>query len=1050
MSAPGNETNEISPTLELRPLLTSEQKDVLKDADLLREIGLLQDWMDLEQSGPKSTLMESVSPSAEACDGMELSIPSSYNQNAPMEVGIVVVEWPDFQSGYVNKVLLTKIDGTAVDIDVRQSEQYPGFWEATFPMENQGCVVQVLAVKLMGVRVIASSGSVPFTYRDVDVSQLMALTRQQKSIIEQYERQLNMLLTNYGGRNFSPGVVSRTFVRHDTVFETEECILLAKIWMILAARYLKSLVATIITEEGKALLNHQLNVVQEFDPSQPLFLNTMLGDNTDAAKSLIPDTNARSTDIVIDFQNISGLARVHIGHNNLNSMLGNTANAAKSTFPDLNARTGDIAIGNEDIGGSARVHIGDHIEHNIYYNHPTPTIPKVSPGVHSARSSSPQYYIPFRRNKQFVGRAKTIDELHLKLFQENCGRVALVGLGGVGKTQVALEFAHRVKDTERDCSVFWISALSWESFELAYNNIAEILGIGRDAGKQKDILKTVHDYLSQRKAGRCLLIVDNADDDRILRGIEPFIPESDDSRILFTTRTRSVAVTAAQTHIVRLDQMDEKEARTFFQTALICGELASNDPSVTGELLKYLTYLPLAINQAAAYLNTNEPTTCKQYMDILKRTEKDGMGLLSVSSNVGDEQRSDIAVATTWAVSFNRIRELNSTAANLLLFIACIESKEIPESILPRAESITDFQTAIGILLGYNFLSVSRQQENRTSEVVYTMHRRVHLSAKLWLSKESRMMEAVKNACQHISNIFPTTEWKNREIWRKYLPHTVNILGIREGKELVERYDLCHKLAKTMMVDGKFEDAVPYLEECAGRKQKLDTLQHDHLNRSMSELWFNHIGRPLRNFTQTLWSTPNQSTERQWTASDLDLRQELALAYLYSDQFDKAEELLLLVITEKKRTMKDGNPSLLQSQHELARACRLQGKKEEALNLLAQVLADSKNTLESGHVVRQAIKQDRQNWMIEDVLATSDGSMGAVVWTDVLKTNGDVVDLTGRSIGNDGASVVANALRENKMWRFLNLRVNSITERGAEALTEGLKSNSTLVRLDLG
>ncbi|KAJ3335859.1 hypothetical protein HDU93_004228 [Gonapodya sp. JEL0774] len=560
--------------------------------------------------------------------------------------------------------------------------------------------------------------------------------------------------------------------------------------------------------------------------------------------------------------------------------------------------------------------------------------------------------------------------------------------------------------------------------------------------------KTVHDHLSQGKAGRWLLIVDNADDDRILRDIDPFLPKNDESCILFTTRTQTVAVTAARKDIVRLDQMDEVEARTFFQNALIRGELASNDPSVTGELLKDLTYLPLAITQAAAYLNTNEPTTCQQYMDILKRTEKDAMELLSVSSNVGDEQRSDNAVATTWVVSFNRIRELNSTAENLLLFIACIESKEIPESILPGAESITDFRTAIGVLVGYNFLSVSRQQENGTSEAFYTMHRLVHLSARLWLSKKSRTAEAVKDACRHISNIFPTPEWKNRVLWRKYLSHTASILRISEGKEVLGRYDLLRKLGKCLMADGRFGEAVPYLEECVGGSEtlpqhhfsasKMDTVHNHPAKTSKSKQWITKIGRQLGITTKSLW-----------TPSDLDLRQELALAYLYSGQVDRAATLLLFVVMERKRTMTDGNPVLLQSQHELARAYHVQGKKEEARNLLEKVFAKSKNTLESDHVVRRAIEREYRSWTILGMLQGVHGSTGTVVWTDVLQANTDVVDLSYKSIGNAGASIVANALRENKTWRLLALESNAITERGAEALTEGLKSNSTLVELVL-
>src|SRR6266480_4558645 len=73
------------------------------------------------------------------------------------------------------------------------------------------------------------------------------------------------------------------------------------------------------------------------------------------------------------------------------------------------------------------------------------------------RSLSPCYHIPFPRNQRFVGKSTVLKELTQKLFvNKECKRLALVGLGGIGKTQVALEFAYTVKASWPEYSIFWI------------------------------------------------------------------------------------------------------------------------------------------------------------------------------------------------------------------------------------------------------------------------------------------------------------------------------------------------------------------------------------------------------------------------------------------------------------------------------------------------------------------------------------------------------------------------------------------------------------------
>ena len=74
------------------------------------------------------------------------------------------------------------------------------------------------------------------------------------------------------------------------------------------------------------------------------------------------------------------------------------------------------------------------------------------------------WLVPFGRNKQFIGRHSQLEELFAKLdpedFEDDCQRVAIAGLGGVGKTQIALEAAFQIREASPDRSVFWISATS--------------------------------------------------------------------------------------------------------------------------------------------------------------------------------------------------------------------------------------------------------------------------------------------------------------------------------------------------------------------------------------------------------------------------------------------------------------------------------------------------------------------------------------------------------------------------------------------------------------
>ncbi|KAL8660631.1 MAG: hypothetical protein Q9202_006376 [Teloschistes flavicans] len=429
--------------------------------------------------------------------------------------------------------------------------------------------------------------------------------------------------------------------------------------------------------------------------------------------------------------------------------------------------------------------------------------------------------------------------------------LALVGLGGIGKTQVALELAYTVHKHRPEYSIFWVPAISAESFEQACRSIATQCCVASDS-KDEDTKESVQRYLSSDRAGKWLLIVDNADDEEILFGgssysrrITDYLPQSENGRILFTTRHRGIAVSLARNKVVEVQEMDQEEATVFLTNSLTEHELPQDSTIVT-ELLNELAFLPLAIAQAAAYIYTNQ-ISIPEYLSLLRSTEQDMVSLLSREFH--DDTRyknSRNSIAATWLVSFDRIRRSDPVAADLLSFMSCIENKAIPRSILPSIEPPERMVHAIGTLRAYAFVT------RRNDVDSYDMHRLVHLAIKIWLDKQSTREALSEKVAIHLTIGFLGANYDNRHTWRDYLPHALHFLERTRMLDTEARYDLClvfgkclldaratqaviwqHELAKMCRVAGQVNRAIKLLEYVVGIQKK--ALRADHPDRLASE-----------------------------------------------------------------------------------------------------------------------------------------------------------------------------------------------------------------------
>jgi len=331
----------------------------------------------------------------------------------------------------------------------------------------------------------------------------------------------------------------------------------------------------------------------------------------------------------------------------------------------------------------------------------------------------------------------------------------------------------------------------------------------------------VKSHLSSEKAGPWLLIVDNVDDmniwlmsDGSSRALDTYLPESKYGFVLFTSRNRQLATKLVGPDVIKICQMDDRMAMDLLRVSLIDKNLL-NDHQTTRQLLRQLSCLPLAITQAASYINETEISVAN-YLSLLQSQENVMVELLS--QDFEDEWRYagiNNSVAATWLISFHQIQKLNPLAADYLLFMSCIDPRDIPLSLLPPDSSLVKQQNALGLLKAYSF--ITGQADDQT----VSLHRLVHVATRNWLQNEGMLEQWTVNTGKRLRDIFPSNSHKNRILWRVYLPHALFILQSKEFQNnKQDRENLVQRVAQCLYSDGRYDQAGALFKEVLENKSE--------------------------------------------------------------------------------------------------------------------------------------------------------------------------------------------------------------------------------------
>ncbi|GLA09992.1 hypothetical protein AnigIFM60653_001131 [Aspergillus niger] len=562
------------------------------------------------------------------------------------------------------------------------------------------------------------------------------------------------------------------------------------------------------------------------------------------------------------------------------------------------------------------------------------------------------WMIPFRRNPRFAGREDEITRIEGLFLQRNGpSKVAICGLGGVGKTQIALEMAYRMRNRDPNCSICWITCTSYESVEQAYMNIASKLRM-TDI-KPAEVKEKVKAYLSLESAGKWLVIFDNADDmgmwstnDTTDTVLTDFLPESEQGHILFTTRSRKVAVKLASSHVITVTEPNTETSVEILENSLVEKTLL-NDRITALNLLKQLAFLPLAITQAAAYINENS-IGLSDYLQLLRDQEPHVIELLS--EEFGDEMRyKDIQnpVALTWFISFQQIQQLNKLAADYLSFFACINPRDIPQALLPQPTSNKDKTDALGLLKAFSFISEG------SGDSSLNLHRLVHLATRNWLRENQQFSRQLLKTADQLSEVFPSNDHRNRQAWREYLPHALSLIAEAGFQKEQEKYiDLIQNVCSCLTSDGRWKEAEELEVQVLELRKRVLGPEHPDTLASMSTLawtyWYQGRWKEAEELQVQVLELSKQVLGPEHSGTLISMST-LAWTYRNQGRWKEAEELQVQVLELRKQVLGPEHPDTLASMSDLAWTYGNQGRWKEAEELQVQELELRKQVLGPEH-----------------------------------------------------------------------------------------------------
>lgn len=569
-----------------------------------------------------------------------------------------------------------------------------------------------------------------------------------------------------------------------------------------------------------------------------------------------------------------------------------------------------------------------------------------------AGGGSRVFHIPHPFSQNFIGRDDTLALLRQQLDERRM--VALWALGGSGKTQTAVAYAHRHRADYP--VVLWLSADSAASFEQGLFELGQpLLKAGRLAEESLDerdparVRQAVLSYL--KNADDYLLICSRADRPLALKPIWPHVLSG---HVLLTSTNQDIRRLGAA--VVELPKLSLAESQAYFSRRHPAYD--PEEQQALNELAQELDGMPLALAQAAAFLVEHQ----SRYTDYLRQYRKQYVGLLEQAM----PENSTWSLNAVWALSIEQVEQVSPAALDLLKLCAMFHSGTLPEDILARPVPALGERLAAALcgasaeesdalaldyllkpLLGHAL--IQRDRERRMLSLPRLVQQA--LLGGMSAAEQNRWAAA---AVGQLNQAFPWVEFANWSQCRRLVQQIPTML------KHIQRCDLSSPDAVRLLTQGgyflrmqaQYDDAETLLRAALSIQEKQLGGEHPDTAANLE-----HLGLLLRGMgrlpeAEPLLRCALAIRERALGAEHPDMTKSLcSLGRVLHAQgmLGEAELLLRRALTIRQQTPGTGAAGIARNLSYLAAVLRDQKESEEALPLYQKALSILEEDLGADH-----------------------------------------------------------------------------------------------------
>ena len=564
--------------------------------------------------------------------------------------------------------------------------------------------------------------------------------------------------------------------------------------------------------------------------------------------------------------------------------------------------------------------------------------------------------VPYPRNPFFTGREEILHHLHEQLNREHTMALtqswAISGLGGIGKTQIALEYAYQYRQDYR--YIFWVSAATRESLFADMVTIMDQLQLPeRNEQDQKKVVIAVKQWFTSHQ--EWLLILDNADDITI---VSDFVPTKRSGHMLLTTRAQALGALAQRIDVATMGMAEGTlfllRRAKIVPPDMLLGQVEEETLAAAETIVTEMDFLPLALDQAGAYI---EEVGCNlsAYLELYRTHRKE---LLQRRGHIPTDHPEP--VATTWSLNFQKVEQANPGAADLLRLCAFLEPDTISEELISAGEA--QFGPTLQRIASNAFRLNEAIEELRKFSLIQrnpeTQMLRIHRLVQVVL-KDAMTVETQRQWGEQViratNTVFPERiEIDTWPLCRRYLSQAQACSGLIQDYLFTfeEAAALLYRTSIYLQVYALYEQAEPLYQQALRIYEQM--LEPDHLKMAATLNSLADLYRVQGKYEQAepLYQRALRIFEQALGPEHPDVARSLnGLALLCREWggYEQAELLNQRALRIREQALGPEHPDIASSLNNLAMLFYDQGKYEQAEPLYQRTLRIREQALGPEH-----------------------------------------------------------------------------------------------------